>query len=209
MSPDPIPTAPSRPIVILPWQPRWAEEYHHIATRLGAAAGDAALRIDHIGSTSVPGLGAKDVIDIQITVADLHDCTALIERLQSAGFTRGSTIETDAPPSASELDPQHIKRYMREPAGERRTHVHIRQQGFANQRMSLLFRDYLRATPSQRVNYETMKRRAAQLMPANIDGYMWLKDAPIRILLEAAELWATTTGWRDDVSRVMDGTHDR
>ena len=195
MSDHDIPVTSSRPIIILPWQPRWAEEYRQIATRLRAAAGDAALRIDHIGSTSVPGLGAKDVIDIQITVADLHDCSALIARLQRAGFTRGSTIDPDAPPSTTEMDPERIKRYMREPEGERRTHIHIRQQGFANQRMALLFRDYLRETPSQCANYETVKRRAAQLMPANVDGYMWLKDAPILMLLEAAELWAVGRAW--------------
>lgn len=192
---DSIPVATSRPVVITPWQPRWAAEYADIAARLQTAAGADALRIDHVGSTSVEGLGAKDVIDIQITVADLTNCDAMIARLQGAGFTRGGAIERDEPPSSASGDPHRIKRYMREPAGERRTHVHIRQQGYANQRMALLFRDYLRASPQQRAHYDTVKRRAALLFPNNIDGYMWLKDAPIRMLLEAAEAWASATGW--------------
>ena len=59
------------PIVITEYQSRWPAEFAELAVRLRRAAGDLALRIDHIGSTSVPGLAAKDVIDVQVTVADV------------------------------------------------------------------------------------------------------------------------------------------
>lgn len=193
--PDPIPSGTSRPIIILPSADRWPAEYRAIASRLRAAAGENARRIDHIGSTSVPGLGAKDVIDVQVTVADLQQCDALLDALRTIGYTRGETIESDSPSMRLADDQARAKRYMREPAGERRTHVHIRQDGIINQRLALLFRDFLRASPSVRQHYETVKRRAAALFPTNIDGYIWLKDAPIQIIHEAALQWADATSW--------------
>ena len=64
-------TRVSRPVVIIPYQAGWPAEFQNSAAHLRAILGGLALRIDHIGSTSVPGLAAKDIVDIQITVADL------------------------------------------------------------------------------------------------------------------------------------------
>ncbi len=192
---DPIPDMTSRPVIILPHEDRWASEYRTIATRLRDTVGATALRIDHIGSTSVPGLGAKDVIDVQVSVADLYDCNDLLTALRAIGHTRGDVLAFDSPSMPAADQSELAKRYMREPRGDRRTHIHIRQSGAVNQRYALLFRDYLRATPSVRASYETVKRRAAQLFPTNIDGYIWLKDAPIQIIHEAAVLWAVATHW--------------
>ena len=196
---DAIPQSQSRPVILVPWTPRWAAEYAAIAGRLHAAAGASVLRIDHIGSTAVPGLAAKDVIDVQVTVADLYDCEAMLTVLRGIGYTRGDVIDHDSHAGLAADDPGQAKRYMREPAGDRRTHVHIRQHGAHNQRMALLFRDFLRASPSVRAHYETVKRRAAALFPTNIDGYIWLKDAPIQVIHEAAQCWAARAGWRPPV----------
>src|SRR5258708_11940923 len=61
----------NRQIIIVAYRPQWTEEYEAIAGRLRDTVGDMALRVDHIGSTAVPGLAAKDVIDVQITVREL------------------------------------------------------------------------------------------------------------------------------------------
>ncbi|WP_440216871.1 GrpB family protein [Chromobacterium piscinae] len=71
-------------VTIIPHQARWTNEFEAVAARLGAALGSLALRIDHIGSTSVPGLAAKDVIDVQITVAELDE--NVLRSLGDAGF---------------------------------------------------------------------------------------------------------------------------
>lgn len=63
----------SNPVTIIPYQPHWPAEFQHIGTDLRRVLGKTAVPIDHIGSTSVPQLPAKDIIDIQITVADLED----------------------------------------------------------------------------------------------------------------------------------------
>jgi GrpB-like predicted nucleotidyltransferase (UPF0157 family) len=87
------------------------------------------------------------------------------------------------------------KLYMREPEGERRTHIHIREFGRFNQRYALLFRDYLRASVPVRQAYELLKQRAALLFPDSIDGYLFLKDPVFHIIYEAATLWAEKVQW--------------
>src|SRR5688572_8083095 len=81
-------------IAIVPYDERWPAEFDQIATALRAALGQLALRIDHIGSTSVPGLPAKDVIDVQVTVAEL-DATAIVAALAPLGYTPYHQIADD------------------------------------------------------------------------------------------------------------------
>ena len=66
-------TSEPRPVVVISYQPRWVDEFTRVAGRIRDLVGHVAIRIDHIGSTAVPGLGAKAVIDIQITVADADE----------------------------------------------------------------------------------------------------------------------------------------
>jgi GrpB-like predicted nucleotidyltransferase (UPF0157 family) len=169
-----------------------------MAGRIRDVVGAAAVRIDHIGSTAVPGLGAKDVIDVQVTVADLDRADAVATPLRAAGFRQGDAFLYDESPAMATADPGLRKLYMREPEGTRRTHIHIRELGRFNQRYALLFRDYLRASPAVRAEYEAVKRRAAQLFPESIDGYLLVKDPVVHIIYEAATLWATVVGWVPD-----------
>jgi GrpB-like predicted nucleotidyltransferase (UPF0157 family) len=191
-------TRKSRPLIVCAYQARWAAEYAQIARRIRDLAGPAALRIDHIGSTAVPGLAAKDVIDLQVTVADLGRADGVTAPLGAAGFRRGDEFVYDEFRTMQATDPELRKLYMREPEGQRRVHIHIRELGRFNQRYALLFRDYLRASESVRAEYELLKRRAAQLFPDSIDGYLFLKDPVFHIIYEAARLWAGATGWAPD-----------
>jgi len=184
--------------MIIPYQARWPGEFRHLAGRIRASVGAAAARVDHIGSTSVPGLGAKDVIDIQVTVANLDDAVAVTRPLKAAGFRQGDAFVYDAFRTKQAIDPELRKLYMREPENERRTHIHIRELGRFNQQYALLFRDYLRASEAVRVEYEVIKQRAAQLFPESIDGYLLLKEPVFHIIYEAARLWAQMVGWAPD-----------
>ena len=139
-------TRKSRPVAVTPYQPQWVTDFARIAGRIRDVINDAAIRIDHIGSTAVPGLAAKDVIDIQITVADLDRADSLTRPLLAVGFRQGTTFEYDEFHGKPETDVELRKLYMREPEGERRAHIHIREMGRFNQRYALLFRDYLRAS---------------------------------------------------------------
>lgn len=191
-------TSPPRPVEVIAYQPRWADEFARIARRIRDVVGWAATRIDHIGSTAVPGLGAKDVVDIQITVSDLDEVDGVTNPLRADGFRQGTAFQYDVFHGKPEADPELRKLYMREPAEERRAHVHIRELGRFNQRYALLLRDYLRASDEVRAEYELAKRRASQLFPLSIDGYLFLKDPVLHIIYEAASLWAEKVGWIPD-----------
>jgi GrpB-like predicted nucleotidyltransferase (UPF0157 family) len=191
-------TRTSRPVVVTSYQPRWVDEFTQVARHIRDLVGRAAMRIDHIGSTAVPGLGGKDVIDIQITVSDLDEADGLTNPLRAAGFRQGATFEYDVFHKKPEADPELRKLFMREPEGERRTHLHIRELGRFNQRYALLFRDYLRSSENVRAEYELLKRRASALFPESIDGYLFLKDPVLHIIYEAASLWAEKVRWSPD-----------
>ena len=188
-------TRKSRPVVISSYRPSWSEEFERYAHRIRGIVGNAAIRIDHIGSTAVRNLGAKDVIDVQITVGDLDQASDLVELLRSKGFRQGLEFQSDIFHTMGESDLELRKLYMREPEGERRVHIHIRELGRFNQRYALLFRDYLRSSELVRSEYEILKRRASQLFPDSIDGYLFLKDPFLHIIYEAASLWAEKVQW--------------
>jgi GrpB-like predicted nucleotidyltransferase (UPF0157 family) len=187
--------ASSRPVVLLPHQPSWAREFNEIAGRIDAITGEAVLRIDHIGSTAVPALSAKDVIDIQLTVVDLEGAVLAINLLEQAGFRPKKSFEYDEFHGFQAESPELRKRYIREPLGERRAHIHVREAGRFNTRYALLFRDYLRANAHAREEYELLKRRAAELFPHSIAGYLFLKEPAFHLIYHAAELWADKVAW--------------
>jgi len=191
-------TRRSRPVVVTSYLPHWVDEFTQIAKRIRALVGHAALRIDHIGSTAISGLAAKDVIDVQITVANLDWTDPLTNPLRAAGFREGTAFQYDVFHQKPETDPELRKLFMREPKGERRAHLHIREFGRFNQRYALLFRDYLRSSEEVRADYELLKRRAAQLFPNSIDDYLFLKEPVLHIIYEAASLWAEKVSWIPD-----------
>jgi GrpB-like predicted nucleotidyltransferase (UPF0157 family) len=174
-------------LTIIDYQPTWQEEYAQIAAALRAGLGALALRIDHIGSTAVPGMPAKDVIDIQITVAALD--APLLAAMASLGYTQSVAIHRDhRPPGAVGPDSDWQKWYFHAPPGQRRTHTHVRVFGRPNQRYPLLFRDYLRAHPLTAAAYGELKRRLAASL-ANPDDYSEVKDPAVDLIYLAAVDW--------------------
>jgi GrpB-like predicted nucleotidyltransferase (UPF0157 family) len=180
---------------LVPYREAWAGEYTEVARRIRATTGAAILRIDHIGSTAVRGLCAKDVIDIQLTVANLDDVTGLTHPLWQAGFRQGA-FEYDIYHALPEQSAELRKLYLREPLGGRRTHIHVREAGRFNARFALLFRDYLRAYAPAREEYELLKTRAATVFPDSIEGYLYLKEPVFHLIYQAAECWAANVRWQ-------------
>lgn len=178
---------------IFSYNPDWPEEFGEIARHLRDSLADKALRIDHIGSTSVPGLAAKDVIDIQITVGSLDAGVDLA--LASIGYTRAENVVADHIPPGYPHDPlQWQKWYFRPPSGQRPTNTHVRVAGRANQRLPLLFRDYLRSHPHAAEAYARLKMRLADNL-ANAAMYPDVKDPAVDLIFFLAENWALETGW--------------
>jgi GrpB-like predicted nucleotidyltransferase (UPF0157 family) len=188
-------SATKRRIEILPFQTRWHDEFRAAAGALRASLGGLALRIDHIGSTAVPGLGAKDVIDVQVTVAELAPAEALLAAFAAGGYTLRGPQGDHRPPGDTRAEAEWHKLYLREPEGGRRTHIHVRQAGRANQRYALLFRDFLRADASAAAAYEQAKRALARLHPFDIDAYLDVKEPICDLVMGGAERWATAVAW--------------
>lgn len=164
----------------VPADPRWAAQAARIAARLKTACGHRAVRIDHIGSTAVPGMDGRDIIDMQVTVASLEVADELADDLLKAGYPRVGSITADHSFDGSNtLLP---KRFHASADPGRPTHVHLRVDGEPNQRFALLFVDWLNANPAVRVEYRDVKLT---------EGVMrWFADAHLR-----AWEWADSVGW--------------
>ena len=182
------------PIIIVDYRPEWAAEFTGVAHALQAVLGPLALRIDHIGSTAVPGLAAKDVLDVQVTV---HDFTPELDAaFQAAGYGALDFTQDHRPPTATGPDRDWEKRMYRPTDGGRRMNLHVRRAGSGNGRYALLFRDYLRAHPLAAAAYGQAKRALAQHGPTDWDLYYAVKDPICDIIMAGAEDWATATGWQ-------------
>lgn len=181
-------------VEIVPYMASWPAEFKEIAQIVRQGLGDLAVRIDHIGSTSVPGLSSKDVIDIQITVAALDE--SVVAGMRRIRYTRPEGVLRDhVPPNFVEPETEWEKLYFNPPPGQRSTHTHVRVLGRANQRYALLFRDYLRGHPATAEAYAELKRRLADNL-AEPDTYPDVKDPAIDLIYFAAEDWANATNWQ-------------
>ncbi|NJS13810.1 MAG: GrpB family protein [Sphingopyxis sp.] len=181
-------------IQIIPYNPAWPDEFQRIGNRLRAALGDMALRINHIGSTSVSNLAAKDIIDVQISVAALDPKAAAA--LAEIGVQRIFHIDHDhAPPTFTGADAEWSKWIFKPPASHRPANIHMRVEGRANQRYALLFRDYLRAQPLAAQAYAQVKLALARRHADDVEFYYDVKDPVCDIIMAGAEEWARYTGW--------------
>lgn len=171
-------------VTLADYDPEWRARFEVIRDRLVAALGSTALRVEHVGSTSIPGLAAKPVIDVQLSVPDIEDEAAYTPAIESLGW----------PLLAREPDVGH--RYFRDPAGiPRRVQIHVCQVGSKWERDHLLFRDYLRAHPERAAAYEAMKRSAIERYGADRLAYTEAKGPFIERALADAEVWAASVGW--------------
>ncbi|MFI7488178.1 dephospho-CoA kinase [Micromonospora echinaurantiaca] len=174
--------------------PTWPRQYARLAARIRHALAPAEPRIDHIGSTAVPGLEAKDVIDIQLAVPTLADADgAFAERLAEAGFPRlpGEWWDNPRPPGSVRWP----KRLHGSADPARPVYLHIREVDSPGWRYALLMRDHLRADPDQRAAYLQLKRDLAAAAPDSVT-YSTAKDPWFDEEHLRAEAWAAQTGWR-------------
>ncbi|HVC68040.1 MAG TPA: GrpB family protein [Acidimicrobiales bacterium] len=183
-------------VILSAWRPEWTADFEVLAERLKVALGVLALRIDHIGSTSVPALPAKDVIDAQVIVARL-DRGSIIGSLTDAGFIHrdASWNRRDHVPAGWSGDPDAwAKLVFAAPPDTRDGNVHIRIAGSPNERYALLFRDFLRADETARKTWGRFKTELAK-STRNLAGYGAVKDPATDLLLDLAEVWAAETAW--------------
>ena len=180
----PADSFPPDPIIIVPYDTAWPGRFQQLAMDLRAALGDIALRIDHIGSTAVPGLAAKPVIDIQIMVAAFEPFEPIREPLAGLGYRWRAD------------NPDLTKRYFREAPGTPRTHVHVRRHGSWSAQFALLFRDYLRSNQEAATHYAAVKARLASEFREDRQAYTQGKGPIIWALMMEADAWSQGSGWQ-------------
>ena len=135
---------------ILPYDPHWAVEFESERARLQAVLGAVAVRIEHHGSTSVPGLAAKPVIDIQVSVHSLQSFASYSDPLKSVGYTH-----------LPHPDDSFAPFFYRPAVWPHTHHIHVVESGGEEERKTLAFRDYLRENSAIARQYEALKRELA------------------------------------------------
>ncbi len=166
-------------MIVVAYDPRWPHEFEAERARIGHALGALALRIDHNGSTAVPGLAAKPIIDIQISVARLDSIAMYAEPLAPLGYVHMPHRDDAVCP------------FFHRPAHWPYTHhVHLVEVGGDEERRTLAFRDYLREHEPVAREYETLKRALAREFgehdPASREAYANAKGAFIARVLSLA-----------------------
>jgi GrpB-like predicted nucleotidyltransferase (UPF0157 family) len=162
------------PIVLAEYDPAWPEQFRREEARIRAALGPAALLVEHVGSTSVPGLAAKPLIDIVLAVPDTTDEPAYVPALEAAGYVL-RIREND----------WHQHRLFKGPEVD--LNLHVFSHGCPEIDRMIAFRDRLRTHPADRERYERTKRTLAARRWDFVQQYADAKTEVIAaILAEAA-----------------------
>jgi GrpB-like predicted nucleotidyltransferase (UPF0157 family) len=153
----------NRPILVLDYDPQWPILFEKEKEAIIAALGSKVLLLEHIGSTAVPGLAAKPVIDIAVGVQSLVDAPVLIPCLEQLGYIYDSILE--------QLVPE--RRFFWKGTPMIHTyHLHLAEPDHPVLRKPLQFRDYLRTHPDAVEQYGVLKRELAKRYVQDLDAYV-------------------------------------
>jgi GrpB-like predicted nucleotidyltransferase (UPF0157 family) len=155
-------------VVVVPYDPGWPDLFEHARDQLETALGDAVVAIEHIGSTAVPGLAAKPIVDIMVGVDSLDEDRPLIDAVVALGYEYVPEYEDELP----------FRRYFRR-RDERLApgyahagyHVHMVEHTHEFWRSHLAFRDHLRAHPDDAAAYERLKHELAERFRSERERY--------------------------------------
>jgi GrpB-like predicted nucleotidyltransferase (UPF0157 family) len=165
------------PVIIVEYDPRWPGMYEEERDRILAVLGDWIVAMEHVGSTAVPGLGGKPIIDIMPAVQRLADAERCIEPLASIGY--------EYVPEYNDVLPE--RRYFHKGPPEARTfHLHMVESTSEFWERHLLFRDFLRAHPAEAQEYYVLKKRLAAQFGRDREGYTDAKTAFIEGIVARA-----------------------
>jgi GrpB-like predicted nucleotidyltransferase (UPF0157 family) len=185
-----------RPVVVA-YLAGWPQHAAALIAELRGHLGVLAGRIEHIGSTAIPGMDAKDVLDLQVSVPDLDAAArAFDEPLGILGFQRAVYARDHVPAGQTGNPGQWAKIFWSRrahPGGD--VNLHARLAGSANERLALLFRDWFRAHPEAIPAYTMFKRSLAAVTP-DPGAYTDVKDPVVDLVITVAETWAAAVGWQ-------------
>jgi dephospho-CoA kinase len=186
---------PWRPVLV-DADPTWPVQARRVIERVERVAG--GRRAEHIGSTAVRGLPAKDVLDLQLGVASMTEADRLADALDAIGLPRLEGVDSDNP-KPSDPDPELWRKRLHQSADPGRlVNLHVRVTGSPGWRYALLLRDWLSADAAARADYLAVKRRAVVAADADRGAYNDAKEPWFDRAWYEAQAWATATGWTPD-----------
>jgi GrpB-like predicted nucleotidyltransferase (UPF0157 family) len=164
-----------RAVVIEDYDPGWPLRFAELCVPLREALGPLALRIEHVGSTAIPGLAAKPVIDMDVVIPSRRDLPEAIRRLAVIGYEHRGDLGIRG------------REAFANPAGLPEHHLYVCDRENAELRRHLLFRDHLRSHPAEAAAYAALKRTLAERFGADRDGYSLAKSDFVLGVLTGAE----------------------
>lgn len=166
-------------VEVVPHNPRWRTVFETEAKQIATIMGENVIAIHHIGSTAIPNIYAKPVIDLLIEVKDITQVDKQTSAMESLGYEVKGEFGISG------------RRYFRKDnqKGIRTHQIHVFETGSAQIERHLAFRDYMLAHPANAQKYSALKRKLAEEHPHNIDGYMDGKDGFIKEMDRRAAQW--------------------
>ena len=168
----------TRKVIVLPYRYEWKDDFEKIKQELTVALGDLAIGIEHVGSTSVEGLSAKPCIDIDVIIKDYSVFDDVVERLDTIGYIHEGDLGIKDREAFKYSDKPHLENH----------HLYVCPQSSEELRRHLTFRDFLRNNPDAAAKYGSIKEKAAELYPNDIDKYIEYKSPCIEEIYKACGL---------------------
>src|SRR5947209_11286664 len=171
-----------RKVEVVPHNPGWRDAFEAEAKHVAAALGENVVTIRHIGSTAIPDIYAKPVLDLLVEVGDITEVDGRSSAMESLGYEVMGEYGIPG------------RRYFRKDnrEGIRTHHIHAFEAGSAEVGRHLAFRDYMIAHPGDAQKYSELKRRLADEHPQSMGGYMDGKDGFIKEMDRRAARWRTS-----------------
>jgi GrpB-like predicted nucleotidyltransferase (UPF0157 family) len=166
-------------ITVVPYDPEWVGEFERESAAIRNALGDVLVRIEHVGSTAVPGLPGKPIIDIQVSVADIRERESFVRPLERLGYLFAP--DPDSP------DYHFFGKPRERP---RRYHVHVCAAGSDEEMRHVVVRDFLRSHPGETAGYAHFKRDLAGRTQQDRLAYIEGKEPFMRDLEQRAVAWS-------------------
>ena len=153
-------------VIVIPYDKSWKGEFEKIKNELISASGNNIICIEHVGSTSVEGLAAKPIIDIDIVIKDYNSFETVKENLAQIGYTHEGDLGIKDRQAFKYIEKTHLMKH----------HLYVCPEYAEELRRHIAFRDYLRSHPEDRDWYSAVKILAAKRYPEDINSYMIAKS---------------------------------
>ncbi len=162
----------TKKVIVLPYDKEWKPAFEAIKTEIETALGDLCLRVEHVGSTSVEGLSAKPIIDLDVVIRDYSVFDAVVQKMAAIGYIHEGDLGIKEREAFKYTNKPHLQSH----------HLYVCPQNSRELHRHVVFRDFLRSHPEAVGRYSEVKRAAAELYPDDIDGYIAYKSSCIEEL---------------------------